>query len=75
MRTALDLFEMEVLAGLPPIRFQATGEVLDISQCFLSLAIADIEPYSRALPDLGRVLIQISKNALMVPPDAGRHHR
>ena len=71
---AVDLLEVQRLAGTPVIGFEAPIEVLHVVQGAAPFVVAHIESHAGAVPDFGGALVEVAEDAFVVPPDAGGKH-
>ena len=74
MRSALDALKMKGFAWFPAVGLEAPVQVLGVVEGAAAFLVAYVEPEAGALPDLGRALVEVAEDALVVPPDAGRKY-
>ena len=69
--SAVNAFKMKGFAGFPTVGAEAACELFGVFEGLGAFVVADVEPHTGAVPDVGGVLVEVAEDGFVVPPDAG----
>jgi hypothetical protein len=74
LRAAGDFFDLQGFAGAPVVCSEAAVKGIYIVDGAAAFLLANVRPHTRPVPNLRGALVDLSEDAPLVPPDAGREH-